>query len=291
MDKGINIFLLAVLFIIGVNCFAAEKDSIVFGIPPWGGNVEEAKDRFSTFRDYLSEKTGKKVNFTVTDDYDQLGEYLNNGIIDFAIISSSAYVKAKDKYPKIRYLCSPLTHDMKDTYESNIIVRKDSGIKSYKDLKDKKFAFVDESSSSGYKFPLSRMLNGWKIDPKTYFKKVLFLGNHPDVVKAVYERQADAGAVYESWKRDVEKLGKDEIIMLEIIENIPRDGVAVSPNMDSQTEKKIKEALLSIDKNTKTKEGKNVVEKLSWAGFIEKNDKYYDIIRETNKTIKGYKIY
>ena len=39
------------------------------------------------------------------------------------------------------------------------------------------------------------------------------------------------------------------------------------------------------------KDGKIVVEKLSWAGFVEKNDKYYDIIRETDAAIKGYKIY
>jgi hypothetical protein len=60
--------------------------------------------------------------------------------------------------------------------------------------------------------------------------------------------------------------------------------------MDLQTEKENKEALLSIDKNTKTKKVK-CCRKVKLGRIIEKNDKYSDIIRETDNAIKGYKIY
>jgi ABC-type phosphate/phosphonate transport system substrate-binding protein len=42
----------------------------------------------------------------------------------------------------------------------------------------------------------------WGIDPDIYFKKMMFLGTHPDVFEAVMNRTADAGAVSEEYLYD-----------------------------------------------------------------------------------------
>jgi len=278
----------SIIFIL-VFCINSAADKVVFGIPPWAGGKEEAESMFETFIEYLSEKLDKEVIFMVSEDYNELGSDVSKGYVDIAVISSSAYVNAKQNYPDIEYLCSPLTRDKKHSYESYIIVRKDSGILNYKGLEGKKFAFVDENSSSGYKFPIARMIKKWGINPNTYFSKTLFLGSHPNVVFAVYSNQAAAGAVYEKWQEDAEKIGNDEIIAIEVIENIPRDGVVVSPKLDYETKQKIKNILINIDENTKTKDGKVLLENFIWGGFVEKNDSYYDIIRETNEILKEYK--
>ncbi len=279
------------LFLILISTLSFSKEAkLILGIPPWGGSKEENNKRFQPLIEYLSENLSREVVFTVSSDYDELGNDIDKCLVNFAIISSSAYVKAKAKYPSIQYLCSPLTKDGHHSYESYIITRKDSGIKNYSDLKGKLFAFVDESSSSGYKFPLTKMIKEWKINPDDYFKKVLFLGSHPNVVSAIYNKKADAGAVYESWRRDVALLGKDEIAVIDLIENIPRDGVVVCPSMDTETKTKLKNLLLNLNSETKTKSGKKIIETLGWGGFVEKSDSYYDIIRETDKIISEYNI-
>ncbi len=44
-----------------------------------------------------------------------------------------------------------------DSYKSEILVKKDSKIKSLKDLKGKKIALQDVTSTAGYTFPLAML--------------------------------------------------------------------------------------------------------------------------------------
>ena len=44
-----------------------------------------------------------------------------------------------------------------DDYKSEILVKKDSDIKSLKDLKGKKIALQDVTSTAGYTFPLATL--------------------------------------------------------------------------------------------------------------------------------------
>lgn len=44
-----------------------------------------------------------------------------------------------------------------DDYKSEILVKKNSGIKSLKDLKGKKIALQDVTSTAGYTFPLATL--------------------------------------------------------------------------------------------------------------------------------------
>ena len=62
-------------------------------------------------------------------------------------------------------------------YHSQIIARKDSGIKDINDLKGKDFAFVDPSSTSGHLFPKAGLIK-LGIDPENFFGRVLFTGSH-----------------------------------------------------------------------------------------------------------------
>lgn len=47
--------------------------------------------------------------------------------------------------------------ELVDSYKSEILVKKDSKIKSLKDLKGKKIALQDVTSTAGYTFPLAML--------------------------------------------------------------------------------------------------------------------------------------
>lgn len=260
------IMIIGLILILNLSLSASEREKYVLGIPPWGGKQDDVKERFENFVVYLEEKLGKKVEFRVSDDYMQLGEDVYSGKIDIAIISSNAYVYTREKYPELRYLCTALDKKSKRaTYSSYIIANKENGIRGRKDLENKKFAFVDENSSSGYKFPLALMMTKWGIDPDIYFKKMMFLGTHPDVFEAVKTGQADAGAVSEEYLDDAKV--NNFIVVIDKVENIPYDGVVVTPRIGDETYEKIKALFLSLNETTTTKSGKNVLDKFPWAGF------------------------
>ncbi len=267
----------------------SDEKPLVFGTTPIGKKDEMTK-RFSGLIDYLSEKLGRKVIFTISIDYDTLAKDLNNGNIDFAIISPTAYVKAIKDYPKLKYVATTVEKKTKQAfYYGYIFTRKDSGINSYRDLRGKLFAFVDEGSGSGFKFPVAMMINKWKIDPRKYFKKTLFMGNHPNVIDAVYKKQAHAGATWMfPYEEKIKNLGKNSFKILLKTPPIPSDAFTVSPQTSDETVKKLREILLSINDETKTSGGKNVIKDFYYMGFVVKNNSFYDIIRQTAQTIKKW---
>lgn len=291
MKKKVLIVFILALFVLGQNLsFGEEKNSIILGITPWGGDKEDMITKFKPLVDYLSDKIGKKVVFTTTDDYDMLINDVNNGIIDMGIFSPAVYVEAKVKIPNLKYLCTVV--DKKTglpSYYTGIFVRKDSGIKSYRDLKDKNIAFVDEKSASGYEFPVALMISKWKINPETFFKNSFFLGNHNNVIQAVYEGKFDAGTSGGlSMANKIKEYGNDPFLFIDKIEEIPYDAVAVSSEVDDVTMQKLREAFLGIQKTTSSKDGKNIIDSLPWGGFVVKKDSFYDVVRETKKLIKEY---
>ena len=79
-------------------------------------------------------------------------------------------------------------------YHSQIITRKDSGIKDINDLKGKTFAFVDPSSTSGHLFPKAGLIK-LGIDPEKFFGRVLFTGSHDANALAVANKRVDAATI------------------------------------------------------------------------------------------------
>jgi len=284
-----NIFFI-IYFLLSLNLSAGEKKELILGIPPWGGEYKDVIEQYTAFIEYLAENTNMEVKLTVGIDYDSIGKSVNEGEVDIALLPSSAYVSTISTYKNIKYLCTTINKNSnKTSYSSYIITKKFNNIKDYKDLEGKYFAYVDEKSSSGYIFPKALMINKWKINPDNYFKKVLFLGSHPNVLNAVYNGESEAGAVASKPLNDFLAEKGDVFNILEIIDNIPFDGVIVSDMLEEELVKKIKILMLNLDENTETKDGKKVLEKFPWGGFKEESDAHYDIIRNTNKILKDYK--
>jgi phosphate/phosphite/phosphonate ABC transporter binding protein len=219
-----------------------------------------------------------------------LGKILNKNIVDFAVISPTAYVKSKMKFPGIKYVATVISKKTKQPYYHGVIfTRSNSNVKTYRDLKNKLFAFVEKSSGSGYVFPVARMIIEWNIDPKTYFKTTLFMGNHHNVIKAVMSGQAHAGATWEKpFEYAVKKYSKKAIRVLMKSPPIPLDAFTVKPNTSKKMINKLRKILLSINKNTRTKTGEYVIKNYYYMGFTVKNNEFYDIIRQTLKTVKNW---
>lgn len=83
--------------------------------------------------------------------------------------------------------------EFKSVYYGALFTRTDSGIRRPSDLNGRRFAFSDETSTSGHIFPRV-LLQRAGVD----LGHVLFAGGHPNVIQAVADDKVDAGASFYS---------------------------------------------------------------------------------------------
>jgi len=150
------------------------------------------------------------------------------------------------------------------TYQSQILVRSDSGITDINGLKGKKFAFVDPLSASGYVYPTLTIKNKTGQEPKTFFASTIFAGGHPQAALAVYQGTVDGAATYIDVRTTADGTGPGAGMPADILTKtkridtagpIPNDGIALVKNFPDALGKQVKQALIDY---SKTDDGKKV---------------------------------
>ncbi len=240
--------------------------------------------------DYLANRLKKygykKVKLVLAKDYEGVLKKLLRGDIDVAWLGTAVYAQLLNQGKELPVLVRAVWKG-KPTYKGMIVVRADSPINAIKDLKGKKFAFVDEHSASGFEYPFALLVeNG--INPRTDFAQIGFLKQHDRVLKAVFLGKFDAGAVY----KDARKRIKDEIppskfkIIAET-KNIPNEPIVVRKDLSENVKEEIKKALLDlkIDDPQSRKILKSFGE---LTGFIEASPKDYYYAAKVLRIIKKY---
>lgn len=187
---------------------AQAQDLKQFNIGLMGG--ENAQDRMTSnecFRAYAEEALGVPVKLFTPADYDGVIQGLLGGTIDMAWLGASAYAKV--------YLTDPEAVDVKMvktnldgsySYFSIGFARKDRGITSLADMKDKVFAFGDPNSTSGYLIPSVEIPQetGASMESGDYFGEVRFTGGHEQTIVAVANGDVDAGVTWADGQGDWE---------------------------------------------------------------------------------------
>lgn len=258
------------LSILTVTCFFAvsctskkevgtEANPIKISLVP-GQDTQLLAENGQKLEAYLEKVTGLPFEVTVPSSYIAVIEALGSKRADVAIINTFGYVLAKQKYGAELALTG--LNKGRDVYWGQIIARKD-GPKTLKELNNKKFAFVDPSSGSGFVLP-AKLLKDSNVKPK----ETVFAGRHDSVVAMVYQGRVDAGATYHippenGEPHDARMLVKtqfpdvyEKIVILSKTEAIPNDPVIFRKDFPAETKAVIVKALKEMVKNP---EGKKIV--------------------------------
>jgi len=233
----------------------------------------------------IEKETGLKVKGSVGSNYSAVIEAMGTGHVDIGWLNPFGYVLAHNKYG-VEPLLITTRHGSR-SYNGLIITRKDSGINSLKDLKGKKFAFVDPLSTSGTIYPELAMMSAG-IDPKKDLGQTIFAGGHDKVVIAVYQKQADAGAIYggsSDARARVENTIPDVMEKTKVIgqtDQIPNDNVSVRKELPAEVQSRLKAALLKI---AGTDDGKRILENYDIDGLQMVKDTDYDSIRKAAEAL------
>lgn len=273
----IPFLLLAFVLIQPVSAIAAEKTILIGLIPEM--NIFKQKERFSPLGTYLSKKTGIPVKFTLLSRYGNLIESFEKEKMDGAFFGSFTGAVAIYKLGVIP-LARPVNLDNSSTYQGYIFVRKDSGIKDVKEMKGKKMAYVERSTTAGYLFPLAYLREHGIASPDTFFREYYFTGSHDAAIDAVLDRKADIGAakhsIYDRMKKENARI-EQELVIIARSPSVPSNGLCVRKDLGEDIKKKLKDALLNIHDDP---EGQTVLKKFGALKFIETTAKDYEPVHE-----------
>lgn len=241
-------------------------------------------------QDLLEKELGQKVNVTVATEYAGLIEGMKSKKIHVGFLAPASYVLAsKEKAAEVilvstRYDVDDMGKKLKDkplvsTYKSQLVVGKDSGIKSVKDLKGKKIAIASFTSTSGFLYPANLLAdNGLDPEKDVQWQEV---GGHDKAIMAVLNGQADAAFTFKDARDLLVNTNPDvreKVVYIADTEAIQNDTISVIPDLDADLKNKIKQAFINIGKD---ENGRKIMQEIySHEGYLEAKDSDFDKIRE-----------
>lgn len=170
----------------------ARYPELVLAVIP-AENASGVTDRYQPFVEYLSRELGVKVTLRIANDYAAVIEGQRSGNIHIAGYGPASYARAHITGVKVEPFVTTVNADGTVGYYSVFYVRADSPYKSIDDLKGKNLGLVDPNSTSGNNVPRFA-LNKMKINPDSYFSKVIYTGSHENAVIAVQQKTVDVAA-------------------------------------------------------------------------------------------------
>ncbi len=260
------------------------------GIIPFE-DVDAIQKAFQPYATYLGKKSGRPDGQVfVTPSYAGVLQALQADQIDCAYLNPLSYVLATQQFAntpeKLAPLAMPFFHHSL-TYKGVIFVRADSGINSLKDLKGKSFAFGDRTSTSSFLYPAG-MLKKAGIDPDKDLKPVNISGTAG--VLAVFNKQADAGAIYETGIQQAftdpatKKVDQAKVSQFKVIattDPIPNGMFVARGNLDAATLDKLKAALANINSDP---DGQAALKAIPWDKMVPADDTIFNPVRQNAQT-------
>lgn len=250
-----------------------KDNDVIFGVNPFM-EPDSIKKMYVPILERVCESIGLRARTIIVRSYDALSESIEKGIIDIGWFSPFAYVNAREKCGVIPVVTPKVNG--KSSYYGYIITHKENTIQNIKDLRGKSFGYVDENSASGYLYARDIIKNN-NMDPDKIFNKVVFLGNHNNVIDAVLKKEIDAGATYDEAFIKAQESGVpvEELNIIAKTDDIPKDALAARKDFPEELITKLREAFVKFNNY------EGIETKIN--GFIESSDTLYDIIRSLNK--------
>lgn len=198
-----------------------------------GADLVEAREEIGKM---IEEKTGKKVEHQTTTDYIVAIEAIANGNADMAFLGAQGYIEANNKNDKVLPLVVPSGESgtLEDAvYYSWLAVEKDNtdqfknGDKfAIDNIQGKRFSFVSNSSTSGFKVPSTGITDYFaeKEEFKSltaedlleggedkFFSEVLFGGSHQGSAVNLLSGKADVAAFCDTCVNNYVELADGEV--------------------------------------------------------------------------------
>lgn len=246
----------------------------------------------------LSKRLGIPVHVSMSTDYNTVVEAMKSKKVDVGFLPPDGYVLAHkqgaadlllqaERYG-VKQPGGKATNQLVKSYRAEILVKKGSKIKNWKDLKGKSISVQNPTSTAGYVFPVAE-LKEKGLDVTKDCKLVTVTG-HDQAVLNVLNGDTDAAFVFEDARNIVKKDNPkimSQVVPIYFTKPIPNDTISVIPSMSKSFRKKLAKAFISVGKS---KEGKKIIESVySHEGYDYAKDSDFNIIRKYDKIVESNK--
>jgi phosphonate transport system substrate-binding protein len=256
---------------------AADDNEFLIGLIP-EENIFRQVMRHRPLEAYLTQKLGVKTRFTILSRYPHIIKRFKSRHLDGAFFGILTAVLAEEDL-HVEPIARPVNIEGGDKARSVIFVRKDTGIKSVKDMRGKKAAFVDNVTATGYLYAIAYLRANGVNNIKSFFSDYYFTGSHDTTVYTVFAGRADIGAAKErilQEMREKDPILKDDIVVLARSGELPDNTLCVRSDLPAAFKKKLKETLLTMHLDP---EGKKVLKQMEILKFEPASPKDFGPVR------------
>lgn len=228
---------------------------------------------------YLEGALNKPVEIVVTTDYSSMIEAMRFGRIEVGYFGPFSYVLAKSKAPEIEPFGVGVEKG-KPNYQSILIATADGPVKKIADIKGKPFAFGDRASTSSHLAPRALLARQGLIGDADY--KVVHLGQHDAVARAVAAGQVPAGALSEAIYRvlvDSKKVDPAKLRQLALSDPIPNYPITLQGFLKPELKDAIRKAFLELKDPA-------ILKLFRVEAIAAATDRDYDVLRDMAKVLQ-----
>ena len=253
------------------------------------GGMITPKEGMGYYRDflrYIQEKIGTKVDYVDREGYAEINEMLKSGQLEAAFVCSGPYVDGHEQFG-LELLAAPQAYGAA-VYYSYIIVPKESTVRTFTELRGKRFAFTDPLSNTGKLVP-TYMLARMNETPESFFKEVIFTKAHDISIKAVAQGIVDAAAVDSLIWEYLNAMSPEFTSQTRILEKsapyaIPP--IVVPRDLAPELKEKLRQTILNAHLDPK---GREILRQMRIDRFVSIADSAYDSVREMQAWIARQK--
>jgi len=247
-----------------------QRQTLRIGLVP-EQSIFKQVHRYEPLTDYLSRRLNVNVVLSVMPSYEKVLRGFAAKELDAAFLGSMTYILAHTRFG-VEAVARQVNLDGTSTYYGILFVRKDSNIRSIREMKGKRLALVDRNTMAGYLLPLAYFKKGGVDDYATYLKEAYFAGTHEDVIYDVLDRKADVGAAKSTVMMRLateDARVKNDLLFLTRTPPVPENCLAVRRDLDANLKEQLRSLLLSMHED---QEGARILREFMARRFIETRD-------------------
>lgn len=224
-------------------------------VPSQAANKLEA--RAKPLEKMLSKKLGIPVHVSMSTDYNTVVEAMKSKKVDVGFLPPDGYVLAHKQGAAnvllqaqrygVKQPGGQATKNLVNSYRAEILVKKGSKIKSWKDLKGKSISVQNPTSSAGYVFPVAELEEKGLNVPKDC--KLVTVTGHDQAVLNVLNGDTDAAFVFEDARNIVKKDNPkimDQVVPIYFTKPIPNDTILLEAICLSHSKRNLQRHLLKL---------------------------------------------
>ena len=278
-----RLILTFIIFFVFANAQAeTKKFNMVFVPASEKGDESDYKSLISI----VEKLTGFEINTIKVTDYNAAVEAMRAGRADIAWYGGKTYIKAAEIADAEAFAAGVRPGEKNANYFAYFVVKKDSKIKKFSDIKGKVLSLNTIGSTSGDLIPQVELAKiNLSTTNKDHFKNVFYAGSHDACLLAVLNNQSDVCGMS---SRNFEARLADNTFKIEQVriihksDPVPPPPLAYSKKIPLEDRKKIKKAVLEAHKH-----GKIGGYGGKMSHYISVKDSDYDVLRKVVELLKN----